>query len=149
MSSTPARTDLAVDLALVRDLRVGVMRLARRLRLERSDNALTFTQLAALGTLERLGDLTIGELAAAENVKPPSMTRTVNNLVELDLVTRRPHDSDGRQVVVGLTDSAGEVLAADRKRRTAWLADHVMGLSDEDRATLFAAAPLLDQLAKS
>ncbi len=134
----------------MRDLRVGVMRLARRLRLERSDNDLTFTQLAALGTLERLGDTTIGELALAENVKPPSMTRTINCLVDLGLVTRRPHESDGRHVVVGLTAAAVEVLAADRQRRTAWLAEHVIGdLTDDERALLFAAAPLLDRLAQS
>ena len=91
------------------------MRLARRLRLERGDSDLTFTQLAALATLERLGDTTIGELAAAENVKPPSMTRTVNTLVDMELVTRRPHESDGRQVVVGLTAAA----VAGARRATA------------------------------
>jgi DNA-binding MarR family transcriptional regulator len=134
----------------VRDLRVGVMRLARRLRLERGDSDLTFTQLAALATLERLGDTTIGELAAAENVKPPSMTRTINTLVDMELVTRRPHESDGRQVVVGLTHAAVEVLTRDRNRRTAWLASHVMDeLDDAERDLLFAAAPLLDRLAQS
>jgi DNA-binding MarR family transcriptional regulator len=134
----------------VRDLRVGVMRLARRLRLERADNDLTFTHLAALSTLERLGDITLGELAAAENVKPPSMTRTVNCLVELGLVTRRPHDTDGRQVVVGLSPAARDVLASDRQRRNAWLAEHVIhDLDADERALLFAAAPLLDRLATS
>ena len=75
--STPTR-ERAADAEQVRDLRVGVMRLARRLRLERDDSDLTFTHLAALATLERLGDTTIGELATAENVKPPSMTRSTS-----------------------------------------------------------------------
>ena len=90
---------------------MGVMRLARRLRLERSGNDLTLTQLSALGTLHRLGPHTIGELAAAENVKPPSMTRTVNCLEELGLVSREAHETDGRQVVVALTAKAEAVLA--------------------------------------
>ena len=89
-TSTATRERSADSAEQVRDLRVGVMRLARRLRLERDDSDLTFTQLAALATLERLGDTTIGELAAAENVKPPSMTRTINTLVDMELVTRRP-----------------------------------------------------------
>ena len=86
-------------------LRLGVMRLARRLRVERDGNDLTFNQLAALGTLRRHGPLPIGELAAHENVKPPSMTRTVAALEDAGLVTRRPSDTDGRQVVVELTDA--------------------------------------------
>src|SRR5215216_3117858 len=58
-------------------LRLGVMRLARRLRVERKNDDLTFNQLSALGTLRRHGPLPVGEIAAHENVKPPSMTRTV------------------------------------------------------------------------
>ena len=80
------------------------MRLGRRLRVERSGDDLTLTQLSVLGTLARYGALPIGEIAAHENVKPPSMTRTVAYLEELGLVTRRPSATDGRQVVVDLTD---------------------------------------------
>jgi DNA-binding MarR family transcriptional regulator len=149
-TSTATRERSPDSAEQVRDLRVGVMRLARRLRLERDDSDLTFTQLAALATLERLGDTTIGELAAAENVKPPSMTRTINTLVDMELVTRRPHESDGRQVIVGLTAAAVQVLTRDRNRRTAWLASHVIDeLDDAERDVLFAAAPLLDRLAQS
>src|SRR3990170_1359554 len=106
-----------VDEELVSSLRMGVMRLARRLRHERSGNDLTLTQLSALASLNRLGPLTIGELATADNVKPPSMTRTVNCLEELGLVSREAHDTDGRQVVVALTAKAQAVLLADRQRR--------------------------------
>jgi DNA-binding MarR family transcriptional regulator len=135
-----------VDHELVAALRLGVMRLARRLRLERSGSDLTLTHLAALGTLSRHGDLTIGELAALENVKPPSMTRTVNCLEELGLVTRSANESDGRHVVVGLTEAARRVLAADRQRRDAWLARHLAVLDPGERDLLGAVAPLLDRL---
>ena len=88
--------------------------------------------MAVLGTLYRCGPTTSGELAAAEKVKPPSMTRTVGCLEELGLVTRRPHDTDGRQVVVELTDAAREVIEIDRVRRDAWLAQRLDELEPEE-----------------
>ena len=61
--------------------------------------------MAVLGALYRNGDLTVGELAAHERVQPPSMTRTVNCLEEGGYVARRPHETDGRQVLVALTET--------------------------------------------
>ncbi len=137
----------AADLAA--SLRIGVMRLGRRLRVERTGDDLTLTQLSVLGTLARYGALPIGEIAAYENVKPPSMTRTVAYLEELGLVTRRPSATDGRQVVVDLTGEAERVLDADRRRRDAWLAQRLVALTPEQRALLRQVAPLLDDLASS
>ena len=144
---TTTLTSTDVDPELIGGLRVGVMRLARRLRQERSGSDLTLTQLSALGTLSRYGDLSLGELAAIEKVKPPSMTRTVNCLQDAGLVTRTAHESDGRQVVVGLTDEARAVLDEDRRRRDAWLATHLLELEPGERDLLRAVAPLLDRLA--
>lgn len=139
--------DMPADEELVSRIRIGVMRLARRLRHERGDNDMSLTQLATLGTLRRRGPQTIGELASAERVKPPSMTRTVNCLEELGLVTRQAHESDGRQVVVGLTPKAEAVLREDRRRRDAWLKDHLADLDEAERTLLLRAALLLDRLA--
>ena len=130
-------------------LRLGVMRLARRLRVERDGNDLTFNQLAALGTLRRHGPLTVGEMAAHENVKPPSMTRTVAALEEAGLVTRRPSETDGPQVVVELTALANQVMDSDRARRTAWLARRLGELSPAEVELLGRVAPLLERLAGS
>lgn len=125
------------------------MRLRRRLAGERSpDNELSIGTMAALGCLNRYGDLTIGDLARFERVQPPSMTRTVNCLEEGGYVTRRRHESDGRQVLVVLTDQGRETLRADRARRDAWLAQRLSGLTVDERATLRAAAPLLQRLAQ-
>ena len=143
VSDKTAAADLAAG------LRIGVMRLGRRLRVERSGDDLTLTQLSVLGTLARYGALPIGEIAAYENVKPPSMTRTVAYLEELGLVTRRPSATDGRQVVVDLTGEAERVLDADRRRRDAWLAQRLVALTPEQRALLRQVAPLLDDLASS
>jgi DNA-binding MarR family transcriptional regulator len=138
---------LVADAALASSLRISVMRLARRLRLERSGDDRTLNQLAVLGTLDRLGPLTIGELAANEKVKPPSMTRTVACLEEAGLVTRRPHATDGRQVVVELTADARDVLDDDRRRRDAWLAQRLGALDAEELELLHRVAPLLERLA--
>ena len=143
LPSLPATTDLASD------LRLGSMRLARRLRLERGSDDLTLSQLAVLGTLERHGESTVGELAHLERVKPPSMTRIVNSLVDAELVVRRPHQTDGRQVIVDLTDGARALLTEDRRRRNAWLALRLAELTDDDRDLLRRVAPLLDRLASS
>src|SRR5437764_5247648 len=99
------RTTVA-DAELANELRMGVMRLARRLRQQRTESGLTLTQLSALGTLHRQGPCTPGELAALERVQPPSMTRVITHLEERGLVARAAHPSDRRQVMVSLTDAA-------------------------------------------
>jgi DNA-binding MarR family transcriptional regulator len=137
------------DADLASSLRLSVMRLARRLRLEKSSDSLSMNQLAVLGTLNRCGDRTVGELAGIEKVKPPSMTRTVNSLADAGLVTRQAHPTDGRQVLVGLTPAARHVLDEDRRRRDAWLARRLADLTTEQRALLRDVAPLLDWLAST
>jgi DNA-binding MarR family transcriptional regulator len=137
------------DAGLASELRLSVMRLRRRLANERHpDNELSLNQMAVLGCLFRNGGaLTVGELAAAERVQPPSMTRTVNCLEQSGDVVRRPHETDGRQVVVELSAEGRARLLADRDRRTAWLAQRLGELTPEERAILRKAAPLLEHLA--
>jgi DNA-binding MarR family transcriptional regulator len=104
--------------------------------------------MAVLGCLYRHGELSVGELAAQERVQPPSMTRTVNCLEDGGYVARRRHESDGRQVVVVLSDLGRETVLADRARRDAWLARKLKDLTAEERAVLRQAAPILEQLAQ-
>jgi DNA-binding MarR family transcriptional regulator len=137
------------DAGLASELRLSVMRLRRRLAAERHpDNELSLGAMAVLGALHRNGDLSIGELAAHEHVQPPSMTRTVNCLEADGYVVRRPHESDGRQVVVSISETGRATLMADRARRDAWLAMRLRDLTAEERAVLRRAAPLLEQLAQ-
>jgi len=138
------------DAGLAAELRVGVMRLRRRLANERHpDNDLSLGQMAVLGLLLRRGDLTIGELARLERVQPPSMTRTVTCLESIGTIARRAHETDGRVVVVALTDHGREVVLADRKRRDAWLAVQLTHLTADERAVLRRAAPILDRLSQA
>ena len=146
-TTVDVQVDADDDEELVSGLRIGVMRLARRLRHARGGDDLTLTQLSALGTLHRFGTQTIGELASADNVKPPSMTRTINCLEGVGLVSRGAHESDGRQVVVKLTAKAEAVLQEDRRRRDAWLKAHLADLTDADRELLRRVAPLLNRMA--
>ena len=133
--------------ALAHDLRLSVMRFSRRLRSQRVNTAVTLTHLAALSTLKRHGPMSPGELAGHERVQPPSMTRVVVALEGLGLVTRTPHPTDGRQVIIELTPAADELLAAEARAREAWLTGHLQELSPEERAVLREAAVIMDKLA--
>ena len=141
---------IRTDAGLASELRLSVMRLRRRLSAERHpDNELSINQMAVLGCLFRNGGaMTVGQLAAAEKVQPPSMTRTVNCLERSGDVVRRPHESDGRQVVVELAETGRRRLLADRDRRDAWLAQRLGDLTPEERAILRRAAPILEDLAQ-
>jgi DNA-binding MarR family transcriptional regulator len=139
----------ASDTALASALRLAVMRLARRMRSERADTSLTLTQLAALATVERHGPLTPRELAAAERVQPPSMTRIAASLEAAGLLTRTAHPSDGRQVLLAISPAGIALLREDRRRREAWLAQRLRELDPEERDVLRRAAEVLDRLAAS
>lgn len=134
---------------LAADLQVAVMRLARRLRAEKADHALTLTQTSVLATLLRHGPMTPGELAQHERVRPPSMTRTVASLSDAGLVSRTPDPDDGRQVIVDVTPRARELVSADRARRRAWLAARLAELDPAERAVLAEASSILARVAEA
>jgi DNA-binding MarR family transcriptional regulator len=133
--------------ALAHDLRLAVMRFSRRLRNQRVDTSVTLTHLAALSTLKRNGSMSPGELAAQERVQPPSMTRVVVALEGMGLVTRTPHPTDGRQVIIGLTPAAEDLLTEEARAREAWLSGRLHELTAEERAVLREAAGIMEKLA--
>jgi DNA-binding MarR family transcriptional regulator len=139
-----AKVDTA---ALAHDLRLAVMRFSRRLRSQRVDTSVTLTHLAALSTLKRHGPMSPGELAAHERVQPPSMTRVVVALEGMGLVTRTPHPTDGRQVVIDLTPAAEQLLGTEARAREVWLSGQLEQLSAEEREVLHEAALIIDKLA--
>jgi DNA-binding MarR family transcriptional regulator len=136
------------DAGLASSLRVSVARLGRRLRSEREpDNELGLGALSALGLLFREGPQSPGDLAERERVQPPSMTRTVACLVDGGYAVRRKHETDGRQVIVEISDLGRDTILKDRRRRDAWLNHRLKELTPEERAVLRQAAPLLERLA--
>jgi len=128
-------------------LRISVMRLSRRMRQERPVDGLTASQLATLASLERHGPLAAGELANVERVSAPSMTRIIGALAVAGLVDRRPHPSDGRQILVAISDNGRSLLARDRRLRDEWLTTRLDELTPEQLEVLEQALPLLDRLA--
>jgi DNA-binding MarR family transcriptional regulator len=141
------------DAGLATALRISVSRLARRLRVERYtaglEPSLSDTQLAALATLERRGQMTPGELADHEKVQPPSMTRVIAVLEERNLVLRSPHPTDRRQVILTVTEEGRAVVQRVRREKDAWLARRLAELTAEERAMLRAAVPILEKLSQS
>ena len=148
MPSTDQR--IRTNTGLATELRFAVMRLRRRLSRERHpDNDLSVSSMAVLYALNRHGDLAVGVLAAREQVQPPSMTRTVTALADAGLVERCAHPSDGRQVVVRITDEGRAVVSADLTRRDRWLSRRLEELTPDERDILRRAAPILQRLAEA
>ncbi len=126
----------------------SVARLNRRLRQERQSD-LTPSQLSVLGTILILGPSTPSAIAAHERVQPPSISRTLNSLVDEGVVNREPHPDDGRQVIISVADKGKAVLAEERARRDQWLAHRLAELTTAERKILREATALLKQLAES
>jgi DNA-binding MarR family transcriptional regulator len=133
---------------LAEDLRISIARLSRRLRAQ-GGSSLSATQHAALAAVDRHRSMTPGELAEHEKVQPPSMTRVITALEEQRLMVRSPHPTDGRQVVLNLTDKGKTLLKEERRRKEAWLARRLQELTNEERTILRQAAPILEKLSKA
>ena len=132
---------------LAQALRPSVMRLARRLRQMRDDSVdLNSNQLSAMAVLLNSGDLLMGELAAAEKMQPPSMTRIVNGLEARGFVARRPHPDDRRQCLVTLSGEGRKLLLANRRRRDEWLAIRIAQLAPAEREVLREAIAILEKV---
>lgn len=140
MTPDPPTDTLAID------LRTAVMRTSRRLRVEATGDAITPGQYTVLAVLSGNGPQTLRELADREHVQAPSMTRIVNALAGQGFVTRSAHPDDGRQVRIDITEGGRTVLEEARNQRTAWLAQRVAGLSEEDRHILGEAARIMQEL---
>lgn len=133
---------------LASELRRSVSLLRRRLVSERDESGPSLGGMAVLCVLERRGATSLGELARLEQVRPPSMTRTVSALEEAGHVRRVPDPEDGRVIRVALTECGHELVVADRRRRDAWLARRLRELPPSERDLLRRAAPILDELAR-
>ncbi|GIL36614.1 MarR family transcriptional regulator [Phycicoccus jejuensis] len=130
---------------LTSDLRMVCMRISRRVRFESSTD-LAPHQFSALVRLED-GPRTPKEVAEIEQVSAPSMSRTVNGLVERGLVARADDPTDGRQVILSLTKEGRRAIRETRRRRDQWLATRLERLTDDERALLADATALLERVA--
>ncbi|MBG6108769.1 MarR family winged helix-turn-helix transcriptional regulator [Frigoribacterium sp. CG_9.8] len=129
------------------DLRLTIQRLARRIRSMQADDDVTEGQRAVLFALSKNGTQTLGSLSEHERVTPPSMNRTVNALVQLDLVTREPAPDDARKVSIDLSASGRAFISETRRRRDAWFTTRLDALPSDQRQMLREVAPILRDLA--
>jgi len=128
-------------------LRLSVLRLSRQLR-QQLVGDLTQSQVSVLSSVEKLGNPTLGELAAYERVQPPSMTRQVEMLLAKGLVAREVNEKDRRIVRVSLTAAGQRILQKNRSVRTAFVADRLRRFAPEERARLGELVELLEKLAE-
>jgi DNA-binding MarR family transcriptional regulator len=126
-------------------LRLAVARLARRMR-QQDVGDLGATATAALASVRERGPLTLGELAAAERVAAPTMTKVVEKLEARGFVTRHVDPSDRRITRVSATDDGNRYLQLTRAVRTAWLAERLDELAPRLRARVTDAIELLEAL---
>jgi DNA-binding MarR family transcriptional regulator len=136
------------DVALsASELRVVLGQLLRRLRAE---HQFPISQGTVLARLEREGPATTSALAAAERVRPQSMAQTIAELGAAGLVVRSPDPTDGRQILIELTERGRTTLAEERARREGWLANAIESeLTEGEQETLLRALPILRRLAQS
>ena len=127
-------------------LRLVILRLGRRLR-QQAVGEVTPSQLSALSTVAKHGELTLGELAAIERIAPPSMTRIAAHLEDEGWLERRADTSDRRVARVAVSPAGQALLDETRTRRDAFLANRLQQFTDEERALLERAVPLLERLA--
>ena len=138
---------MSEELDLDAQLRIAVGRLNRRIRSEKASDDLSDGQFSVLALLFRGGPHTVGQLAEAERVTPPSMNRRVNSLEAGGYVTREGSPDDGRKVIVRVTAEGEAFVTETRRRRERWLGKRTSELTDAQRETLLQASAIMRQLA--
>jgi len=117
--------------------------LIRRMRAATSTHGLSLTQVSLMARLDRGGPATISDLARCEGMKPQSMGAVVASLEEIGIVERRPHPTDGRQVIIDLTSEGSSIRKSTVAAKRAWLTGTIARLSEEQQKTIFAAGDII------
>jgi len=145
-SPTPTQTPPNPE-AVAGALADSVSLLFRRLRQPLEDGELTLPERSALSKIERNSPTTAAALAKLEQISPQSMGATLAALESRGLISRTSDPSDGRRVMLAVTDAGRAAMVAKRAARTALLADALTAhFTPEELEQLLAAAPLLERL---
>ena len=135
-----------VVLGIADRLHSAAIHVLRRVRKQDTATGEGPARLSALSVLVFGGPMTLGQLAAAEQVKPPTMTRIINGLEQSGLATRIADTRDARRVQIRATDKGVRLLQAARNRRIGYLADHLGTLSAKERTALGEAVGILEDV---
>jgi DNA-binding MarR family transcriptional regulator len=134
------------SLQLADRLHSSAIHLLRRVRKQDASSGEGPARLSALSVLVFGGPKTLGELAAAEQVKPPTMSRIVAALARSRLVEITADSADARRMYIRTSAKGARLLQAARERRIALLADQLRQLPAEDFTKLQQAAEILSRL---
>jgi DNA-binding MarR family transcriptional regulator len=124
----------------------AAIHLLRKLRREDASSGLNAPRLSALSVIVFAGPLSLGDLAAAEQVRPPTMTRIVDALAEQALVTRSKSGADRRNTLITATAAGRKLLLQGRERRVRALAKQIAASDHKDQATLREAVEILKRV---
>jgi DNA-binding MarR family transcriptional regulator len=144
--SNKIRTDPA---ELADKLHSSAIHLLRKLRREDESSGLNAQRLSALSVIVFGGPISLGDLAAAEQVRPPTMTRIVNALEAQGFVTKQRDEADGRSIRLAATAVGKALLMEGRKRRVDALARQIAQLDGVQREKLQAATQILAELIRA
>jgi DNA-binding MarR family transcriptional regulator len=137
-----------LEIAII-DFTQSIGLLVRRVRAAAASHELSLTEAAVMARLAKNGPATIADLARAESMKPQSMGATIAALEEMDIVERKPHPTDGRQVNIELTSKGAAVRKSAGDAKRTWLAQAIAQLDKQEQETLFAAGEIIKRLVKS
>jgi DNA-binding MarR family transcriptional regulator len=134
------------DIALrLHSAAAGLLRLTRG---REAAAGLSAPRLSALSALAHAGPLSLAKLAAESQVRPPTMTRTVDALVAAGLVTRESVPGDRRMVRIAVTDEGRSALEVARRRRVEAIAVRLAALAESERRALERGVELLERLTR-
>jgi len=145
MAGRKAKKTSPPEISAVADrLHSAAIHLLRRVRKQDAATGEGPARLSALSVLVFGGPMTLGQLAAAEQVRPPTMSRIVTGLERSRLAERVTDSKDARRVRIRATRDGERLLHQGRRRRIEYLARHLNGLTQAERATLDEAVKLLE-----
>ncbi len=127
-------------------LHSAAIRLLRMLRREDEASGLSAPRLSALSVIVFAGPLSLAELASAEQVRPPTMSRLVDGLVEAGLVTREIAPGDRRSVRIAATEEGRRLLETGRQRRVRVLIRRLDKLAQSERRALARGVEILERV---
>lgn len=145
MTSGTERALVQVSRENLTRLRMTLGRLGRVLR-QQNDKDLGYALISLLLNIARNEPVTPGALAAGERISAPAVTRSLNRLLELGLVSRKPDPGDGRASQISLTAAGRQEREALLRSREIWLSEHLTRLTGDQVEALLAALPALERL---
>ena len=124
------------------------MRMLRMLRREDEEAGMSASRLSALSVIVFAGPISLNELATAEHVRAPTMSRIVEHLVQDGLVTREADPKDRRSIRIAATPAGRALLDEGRARRVQAIGSRLKKLADSERRALYRGMELMERLTR-